>query len=160
LTAFTIQRFLIVKWPLASKFKKKSYAWRITFSIIIVSMAINIWALISFKLKQVNGVQLCDINTELIDLYHYISLFYIILSMLCPMVIMLVLNLFIINKTSKDDKNREQLRSGSAINNTLISSDYKTTRRNAIKNSKILKNRINPEKLLSLYFWHLFHMFC
>ena len=56
--------------------------------------------------------------------------------MLCPMVIMLVLNLFIINKTSKDDKNREQLRSGSAINNTLISSDYKTTRRNAIKNSK------------------------
>jgi hypothetical protein len=160
LTAFTIQRFLIVKWPLNRKFKKKSYAWRITFSIIIVSMAINIWALISFKLKQVNGVQLCDINTELIDLYHYISLFYIILSMLCPMVIMLVLNLFIINKTSKDDKNREQLRSGSAINNTLISSDYKTTRRNAIKNSKILKNRINPEKLLSLYFWHLFHMFC
>jgi hypothetical protein len=160
LTAFTIQRFLIVKWPLARKFKKKSFAWRITLKILIVSVTINLWALFSFKLKQVNGVQLCDINTELIDIYYFISLFYIILSMLCPMVIMLVLNLFIINKTSKDDKNREQLRSGSAINNTLISSDYKTTRRNAIKNSKILKNRINPEKLLSLYFWHLFHMFC
>ncbi len=48
------------------KFKKKSFAWRFTLKILIVSMTINLWALFSFKLKQVNGVQLCDIDTDLI----------------------------------------------------------------------------------------------
>ncbi len=110
-------------------------------------MAINIWALISFKLKQVNGVQLCDINTELIDLYHYISLFYIILSMLFPMMIMLVLNILIINKTSKDEKIRKILQSGSTLNKTNISSDYKLIRRNAIKKSKNLPNKPNNNNL-------------
>ena len=121
MTAFTIQRFLVVKWPMASKFKKKSFAWRITFSIIIVSMTINLWALFSFKLKQVNGIQLCDINTELIDIYYFISLFYILLSMFVPMMIILVFNFLIINKTSKDDKIRKILQSGSTLNKTNIS---------------------------------------
>ena len=125
---------------MTSKFKKKSFAWHFTLKIIIVSMTINIWALFSFKLKQVNGVQLCDIDTDLMDLYYFISLFYILLSMLVPMMIILVFNFLIINKTSEDDKKRKMLQSDSAINRTNISSDYKTSRRNAIRNSKILKN--------------------
>jgi len=132
---------------MTSKFKKKSFAWRFTLKILIVSMTINLWALFSFKLKQVNGVQLCDINTELIDIYYFISLFYIILSMLFPMMIMLVLNILIINKTSKDEKIRKILQSGSTLNKTNISSDYKLIRRNAIKKSKNLPNKPNNNNL-------------
>jgi hypothetical protein len=137
---------------MTSKFKKKSFAWRITLKILIVSVTINLWALFSFKLKQVNGVQLCDINTELIDIYYFISLFYIILSMLCPMMIMLVLNILIINKTSKDEKIRKILQSGSTLNKTNISSDYKLIRRNAIKKSKNLNNKNLPNKSRKITF--------
>jgi predicted membrane protein len=152
LTAFTIQRFLVVKWPMTSKFKKKSFAWRITFSIIIVSMTINLWALFSFKLKQVDSDQLCDIDTDLIEIYYYISIFYILLSMLVPMMIILVFNILIINKTSKDDKKRKLLQSDSALNKTYISSDYKIIRRNAIRNTKILKNFKKPNKSRKITF--------
>ena len=152
MTAFTIQRFLVVKWPMTSKFKKKSFAWRFTLKITIVSMTINLWALFSFKLKKVNGVQLCDINTELIDIYYFISLFYILLSMFVPMMIILVLNILIINKTSKDDKKRKLLQSDSALNKTNISSGYKMIRRNAIRNTKILKNYKKPNKSRKITF--------
>ena len=116
-------------------------------------MTINLWALFSFKLKQVNGIQLCDINTELIDIYYFISLFYILLSMFVPMMIILVFNFLIINKTSKDDKIRKILQSGSTLNKTNISSDYKLIRRNAIKKSKILNNKNNlPNKSRKITF--------
>jgi len=115
-------------------------------------MTINIWALFLFKLKQVDSVQLCDIDTDLMDLYYFISLFYIILSMLVPMMIILVFNFLIINKTSEDDKKRKMLQPDSAINRTNISSDYKTSRRNAIKNSKILKNFKKPNKSRKITF--------
>jgi predicted membrane protein len=115
-------------------------------------MTINIWALFLFKLKQVDSVQLCDIDTDLIDIYYYISLFYIILSMLVPMMTILVFNFLIINKTSEDDKKRKMLQPDSAINRTNISSDYKMIRRNAIRNTKILKNYKNSNNSRKITF--------
>jgi hypothetical protein len=151
-TAFTIQRFFIVYSPLARKFKKKSFGWRTTFVIIIISIIINLWALFLFKLKNSNNIQICDIDTDWVDIYYYISLFYNIFSMLVPMMIILVLNCLIIKKTYKNDKTRNQLQS-SDFNETKkkISAAHLQSRRNAVRNSKIrkIKKKSNQSRNMS-----------
>jgi len=140
-TAFTIQRFFIVNSPLTRKFKKKSFGWRITFLIIFVSIIINLWALFLFKLKNFHDIQICDVDTDWIDIFYYISFIYNVFSMLVPMMIILVLNCLIVKRTYENDKIRNQLQSSNSSEkkNKICNVTHLQARRNAIRNSVIRK---------------------
>lgn len=93
IVAFTVQRLFLVYSPLSNNFKSKSSAWLTVAIIVAVSLIVNLWVPLIFEKNSI-----CDVHQGWHELYFHITLVYICLIMLIPIVIIHFSNLIIIKK--------------------------------------------------------------
>ena len=135
--AFTLQRLFVVYNPLKNKFKSKKSAWKTVFTIILISLVLNIWVPFLFQIRTNRfNDKYCDNNEKMFIQYFYLNIIYIFLIMILPIFVIIISNLLIINKTKNDEINRFNL-----LNS------YSITYRNKRLNPKI---NINLSKRLSI----------
>ena len=111
--AITIQRLMLIKSPISTRFKKSTEtksAWLTILSILIISLMINVWVLYFLEINNISSpIKFCDVKQEYEHIYMYITLCYIGLKMLLPIVIIFVSNFLIILNISYSDKYKQQL---------------------------------------------------
>jgi hypothetical protein len=135
--AFTLQRLFVVYNPLKNKFKSKKSAWKTVFTIILISLVLNMWVPFLFQIRTNRfNDKYCDNNEKMFIQYFYLNIIYIFLIMILPIFVIIISNLLIIHKTKKDEINRFNL-----LNS------YSITYRNKRLNPKI---NINLSKRLSI----------
>jgi hypothetical protein len=112
IVTFTIQRAYIVYFPLRNKFKSKKSAWYTVVVILIISIFLNFWIPYIFELKTNENDHTkstyCDVKTEWKNVYFIITIIYITLTILIPIMIVFVFNTIIIVKTRHADLKRKQ----------------------------------------------------
>ena len=92
--AFTIQRAAVIHSPLKDKFKSKKSAWKTVASITIVGIILNSWVPFLFKIQTQSqeNKQYCDIKKEYSKEYFQITIIYISLIMLIPIIVIFIGN--------------------------------------------------------------------
>jgi hypothetical protein len=112
IVTFTIQRAYIVYFPLRNKFKSKKSAWYTVVVILILSICLNFWIPYIFELKTNENDHTkstyCDVKTKWKNVYFIITIIYITLTILIPIIIVFVFNTIIIVKTRHADLKRKQ----------------------------------------------------
>jgi len=106
IVAFTLQRLIIVSYPLMTKFKSKNFAWQAVGAIIIVSLVINFWIPFLFEVHTDLENSYCGIKVEWKSEYLTITFVYMAFTMLLPIIIIFTANLITICKTVKSDLHR------------------------------------------------------
>jgi hypothetical protein len=102
IVSFTIQRTIAIYSPLfQAKFESNRIAWIIVSCIVLIGMVLNLWVPIFFgqtiKTKNNFTVQYCDVARNYRVYYFPITIGYIVLTMLIPIVIIFLCNSFLIN---------------------------------------------------------------
>lgn len=120
---FTVQRVFIVYFPLQNRYKSKKSAWKTVTIIACVSIVLNVWAAFIFEIRQGEIYNYCAVKKIWVDIYFNMNAVYIMIIMLIPIVVIVVLNFLIIMKTTRDDFQREQLKTSPA--SALKGSDEK-----------------------------------
>jgi hypothetical protein len=114
--AFTLQRLFVVYNPLKNKFKSKKSAWKTVFTIILISLVLNMWVPFLFQIRTNRfNDKYCDNNEKMFIQYFYLNIIYIFLIMILPIFVIIISNLLIIHKTKKDETNRVKLLHSSSI---------------------------------------------
>ena len=139
IVAFTIQRVIIVRSPLTQKFKSTKSAWKTVLVITLISIIINLWVCFIFKINYTDTKQYCDVNRDLKKSYFRITVIYIILIMLIPMVTIFTGNFIIIKYASKADKERTNLIKLNQQSNEKLKDINKLKNVNTLNTSKISK---------------------
>ena len=99
---FSIQRLFIVYSPLTNKFKSTRSAW-ITMSVIVsISVVLNVWVPWLFEIKKEDSSKSCDVKEEWSQDYFNITLIYICIIMLLPILVIFVCNFLIIFKVLRE----------------------------------------------------------
>jgi preprotein translocase subunit YajC len=93
-----------------------------------------------FDLTLLNNTNQCNVHEEKLNTYYYISISYFTLSILVPMILIVILNVLIINKSKKDELKRNKFRNVLTSSNRMTlqnnnSSKVTTIRRNALKST-------------------------
>lgn len=105
---FTIQRFLVVHFPLKSSFKSNKSAWS-TFKVIFwIGLLSNFWTLYIFELQSKDEKFLCDVKKDWYMGYFLINLVYTILIIFLPTLLIFVFNILIVIRTIKEDAKRKK----------------------------------------------------
>lgn len=97
IVAFSLQRSLVVCAPLSSKFKSTKSAWHTVLVISILALIINLWVPFIYENKTDEAYLYCDVRKEWTREYFHITLVYICLIMLIPIVIIFASNTVIIS---------------------------------------------------------------
>lgn len=113
IVAFTVQRAVHVYSPLSHRFKSKKTAWKTVATISVISLVINVWVLFFFKINYSDAKKYCDVNREFKQNYFRITVAYIFIIMLVPILTIFVGNFIIILKTLKADTSRVTLTNNS-----------------------------------------------
>jgi hypothetical protein len=104
--AFTLQRLVIVYSPFSNKFKSKKSAWKTVTIIIIISILINSWILFIFELQKGNNNYFyCNVKDGWDKIYFHLTLVYICIIMLIPILIIFTSNSFLISSIYKNKSN-------------------------------------------------------
>lgn len=111
IVAFTLQRLIIVSEPLQNRFKSKSTAWLSNFIIFFISILANCWVFFIFEIQTENDINYCDIKQNWRNEYFQITILYIVIIMLIPILIIFLCNFLTIIKSFKSDTNRKKLQS-------------------------------------------------
>lgn len=110
IVAFTLQRLIIVFKPSSYTFKSKKSAWYIVITITIFSFLLNAWVPTFFE-RNFNGeVFSCNLKATHKTQYFHMTVFYICLIMLIPILTIFISNSLIIFKTVQADLARKKLR--------------------------------------------------
>lgn len=110
--AFTIQRTFAIYSPFfQSKFESNRQAWLIVIILVIVGFILNLWVPFLFNPIQdvQTSIQYCDIKKEYSRAYFLLTIFYIALTMLIPIVVIFCCNILIIIYVLKAGKKREHM---------------------------------------------------
>lgn len=112
IVAFTIQRLLLVYTPFSDKFKSKKSAWLIIITILCMSLFLNLWVpfLFELQLNDEDNKHRCALVKQFESEYFIITLVYISLVMLVPILTVFICNFLIIHKIKKENLNRSKLR--------------------------------------------------
>lgn len=104
--AFTLQRTFAIYSPFfQAKFSSKTIAWYIVWSLVILGLVLNIWVPFLFKLNE-ESFNYCDIQKKHSNTYFVITILYITLIMLIPIIVIFVCNTLIIYYVLKASKAR------------------------------------------------------
>jgi len=123
--AITVYRLSLINTPLSSKLKSKKTAWILVWIVITVSLMLNIWVSLLFKVQIDEETRAyCDVNAIHNKEYFVLAAFYIIIVILAPIIIIISINSLIIYKTNKTEAIRKKLQL------------YASTRRSKEKESK------------------------
>ena len=120
IVSFTIQRAIAIYSPFyQAKFESKQITWAIVSFIILVSALINLWVPIFFNLRvKLDGavnVGYCDVNKEYSMYYFRITIIYIFLIMLIPIIIIFFCNILVIRNTIQANKKRADMSNANLI---------------------------------------------
>jgi hypothetical protein len=103
IVAFTIQRLLSIHSPFSQRFKSTKSAWLTIGVLTCCSFLINIWVLFYFEIQSDetynNNVKSCEVKNEKkewIREYFHITLAYIFIIILIPIIVIFVSNSIII----------------------------------------------------------------
>ena len=103
IVAFTIQRLLSIHSPFSQRFKSTKSAWLTIGLLTCCSFIINIWVLFYFEIQSDetynNNVKSCEVKNEKkewIREYFHITLAYIFIIILIPIIVIFVSNSIII----------------------------------------------------------------
>lgn len=113
IVAFSIQRAIAIYLPFyESKFESNKNAWFIVSMIVLIGLIINIW--VPFLFTPIvdsydSSVTYCDIKKEFSKAYFYLTVFYVFLTMLLPIVVIFVCNTIIMMYVLQARKKREGL---------------------------------------------------
>lgn len=111
--AFTVQRTFAIYSPFfQSKFESKNLAWTIVKIVVLIGFLINIWVPFVFT-----RTEYCDVNNQTKDFYFTVTVAYITLTMLIPIIVIFSCNTLIMYYVLKASKEREGLTNGSTVNN-------------------------------------------
>lgn len=113
IVAFSIQRAIAIYVPFfESKFESKKNAWFVISMIVLIGLVINIWVPFLFNPIADNydsSVTYCDIKKQFSKAYFYLTVFYVFLTMLLPIVVIFVCNTIIMVYVLQARKKRENL---------------------------------------------------
>ena len=93
IVAFTIQRLASICSPFSQRFKSTKSAWNTVFIITIISFVINLWVPFNFELHfSDDRNKHCDVREGWSREYFHITLAYICLIILIPIIIIFICN--------------------------------------------------------------------
>ena len=135
---FTIQRAVAINSPLfQKKIESKKSAWLIVLFVFIIGIILNLWVPFMFSNQnEDHSNQYCDINKNNSNILSYfiITIAYIILIILIPIVVIFVFNSLIIYRILKAEKKREGM-----VNKCFTSTDSNFLLKTNISQSKCLR---------------------
>lgn len=108
--AFTLQRLSLVYSPLSNKYKTKKSAWLTFLLISLVALCANLWVPFLFEIRTEDNLKYCDVSPKWSREYFHITLAYVCIIMLFPILIISVSNSIIISNILIADSNRTHLR--------------------------------------------------
>ena len=142
--AFTLQRAAVVYSPLKGKFKSKKTAVKTVGFITLVGIIINLWVPFMFKIQtqsqENNNKQYCDIQKEYSKEYFQITIIYISLIMLIPIVVIFIGNSIIILSIVKANININRNFRSLSMSFTQESNSQSEFKRNKIETRSLTKN--------------------
>lgn len=139
IVAFTLQRVVLVCFPLNQRFKTKKSAWITVLLISLFSLPVNVWVFFFFEINKSEKNQYCDVKKSWKTNYFRITVIYISLIMLLPIITIFVCNALIIFKTIKADFNRKKMHLSNSSKNSVNSTKK--------SNIAIQKIEMSPRKL-------------
>lgn len=144
IVAYTVQRLLIVIWPMNSKYKLKRSAWITVFTITVVSLTVNLWVLAVFEIKNEEHKDFCDVKAGWKNEYFIMAVVYIFLTIGLPIIIICTSNSIIAYKTIKAERKRTKLKETKKSKTTT---DQTLTRTIAKYHRDSLANKIQFKRL-------------
>lgn len=84
IVAFTIQRLCIAISPLRMKFNSTKQAWKTVLSITILSMILNFFILLIFKIHSDDGIEYCDVNRKWKAEFFVVTIIYTFVIIVLP----------------------------------------------------------------------------
>lgn len=101
ISSFTIQRTLAIRFPLWIqqhnwRIDSKKFAKYTVTVLIILSMLCCAWVPFTFELRESEESSYCDVNREWRGFYFYITIVYVVLTMLVPIMIVVICNTLLI----------------------------------------------------------------
>lgn len=152
IVAFTIQRVFLVYTPFSTTFKSTKSGWKTVLLITIVSFVLNIWILFILEIKNDdNKVIYCDVKENWSKEYFHVTLIYICVIMLLPILVIFICNSIIITKIIKK-VSHEKKRKRSFISSSTTSSNYYSNQQQQTFITKKLNERIIRTKRGNLNF--------
>ena len=148
--SFTIQRLFLVYSPLSNKFKSKKSAWNTVITITLVSLIINLWVPFIFEIQQVAKTTYCDVREGWSKLYFHITLVYICIIILIPILIIFTSNSIIIQSLYRSTQPKKL---GIQVNKSIqVSKNKIESFKNSKRDSFILKKNSNKSSKFKPYY--------
>lgn len=115
---FTIQRAAVVHSPLKDNFKSKRSAWIVVLIISTLASVMSGWVPFMFKTQSYEDKLYCDIQKEYSKEYFRLTIAYISIIMLIPIVTIFVGNSIIISSTFRANLKRKNLQNMPSLKNS------------------------------------------
>lgn len=123
IVVFTIQRAIAIHFPFhfQAKFESNLIAWLIIIFVTLIGGVSNMWVPFLFKprelfLDKFYSIKYCDIQKDYKSSYFVITISYIVITMLIPIVIIFLCNFLIIFFLIKAKEKRQSMLSGNLMN--------------------------------------------
>ncbi len=141
---FTIQRVLIIYFPLSKQYKSKRSAFFLILTILFVSIILNGWIPFVFKIKKNDkGYQLCEIDDSWMKIYFILCQIYIFLIIVIPICSIIISNILIIVKTFKENSKIQSIQ----VKNTLVfRTKFKKSSRKRISSRRTTTTIFNQDQ--------------
>ncbi len=151
LISISIQRLIIVFLPLINRFKSTQSAWLTMFCTTAIAIFVNMWVPFYFEVIEIDkndldvsllsndslkNIKSCDVKKEYSDEYFHITIAYICLIMLLPILIILIANVLISYKVFYSKYQQKKLNKSSLIAKNNSHSNTANNNNNS-NNSKI-----------------------
>jgi hypothetical protein len=122
IVAFTIQRTLALRFSLSkAKFESNRLVWWIVSILFVLGAALNSWVPFVFRtVSHSERVKYCDIAKEHTQTYFFVTIAYIVTTMLLPIVLIFVCNCLIIFYILKSSEERARLSNANIIRSSTI----------------------------------------
>jgi hypothetical protein len=145
IVVFTIQRAIAIYFPLFQRSKLESglFAWVTVILITSIGAVSNIWVPFLFKprelfLDKTFSIKYCDVQKEFKSSYFIITISYIVITMLIPILIIFVCNFLIIFTLIRAKKQRQSMLNGGSIEIEIKSTKVEADKPTLIEETSLL----------------------
>ncbi len=106
--AFTLHRTIAIRFPLwEGKIESKKIAWSVISALIATGLLINSWVPLIFGIvEHANNIQYCDIVKHQSEAYFSLTIVYIAVTMLIPILVIFACNSFTMVHLLKESDRR------------------------------------------------------
>lgn len=145
IVSITFQRLSLVYKPLSNRFKSKKSAWLNVICIVLVSLLINIWVMFVLEIRQdtTQEKKHCDVKSGFDKIYFYITIAYVCIKMLIPVLLIFVSNLIIMFNLVHIHSNKFKLRENHSVR--------KNFSKKVILNKEVFFKQKNQSRLRPFY---------